>query len=78
LPLHFVSEKLDLTKESTFRDLSKPMGAQTMPRAREFQQRYETWEDIDGDKIPKFHYGTHYSSSAVVLYYLIRLEPFAR
>src|SRR5690606_8309566 len=31
--------------------------------------------DPDGI-IPKFHYGTHYSSAAVVLYYLIRLEPF--
>ena len=26
--------------------------------------------------VPKFYYGTHYSSAAVVLYYLLRLEPF--
>ena len=25
-----------------------------------------------------FHYGTHYSSSAGVLYYLIRLEPYTK
>lgn len=28
--------------------------------------------------IPPFHYGSHYSSAAIVLYYLIRLEPFTR
>ena len=26
--------------------------------------------------VPPFHYGTHYSAAGVVLYYLIRLEPF--
>ena len=28
--------------------------------------------------MPPFHYGTHYSSSAVVLYYLIRTAPFTQ
>lgn len=41
----------------------------------EFQMRYECWDD---PHIPKFHYGTHYSSAAIVLYYLIRLEPFTQ
>jgi hypothetical protein len=35
--------------------------------------RYEAFMD---PSIPKFHYGTHYSTSALVLYYLIRLMPF--
>jgi hypothetical protein len=26
--------------------------------------------------IAKFHYGTHYSNSAGVLHYLVRVEPF--
>ena len=26
--------------------------------------------------IPKFHYGTHYSTAAGVLHYLVRMEPF--
>ena len=43
--------------------------------AEEFQMRYDSWED---DTIPKFHYGTHYSSAAIVLYYLIRLAPFTQ
>lgn len=31
---------------------------------------------FDDAVIPKFFYGSHYSSTATVLYYLIRLEPF--
>jgi hypothetical protein len=27
-------------------------------------------------KVPKFHYGSHYSSAGTVLHYLIRMEPF--
>lgn len=28
--------------------------------------------------MPPFHYGSHYSAAGVVLFYLIRLEPFTR
>lgn len=35
--------------------------------------RYRTFED---DLVPKFMYGTHYSSAGVVLHYLVRQEPF--
>lgn len=35
--------------------------------------RFENWEDPD---IPPFHYGSHYSSAGIVLYYLVRLPPF--
>ncbi|ETO22253.1 WD repeat and FYVE domain containing 3, partial [Reticulomyxa filosa] len=54
-----------------------PMGAQTEPRASEFKERYETWEDPTG-KAPPWHYGSHYSCAAIVLYFLIRLEPFTK
>ena len=37
--------------------------------------RYENFEDPSG-VIGKFHYGTHYSNSAGVMHYLIRMEPF--
>ncbi len=67
----------DLHDPRVYRDLSKPMGALDAARAREFRERYEAWEDPSGH-IPKFHYGTHYSSAAIVVYYLIRLEPFTR
>ena len=39
-----------------------------------FQERFESFSDPD---IPPFHYGSHYSSAGIVLFYLIRMEPFA-
>lgn len=69
----YESPTLDLTRACTFRDLSKPMGALDPSRLKFFIDRYNTFEDSD---IPKFMYGTHYSNIGVVLYYLIRLEPF--
>lgn len=54
------------------------MGAQTPARAARFAQRHDTWEDATGDGVPPFHYGTHYSSAAIVASYLIRLEPFTQ
>ncbi|KAJ6970047.1 hypothetical protein NC653_034577 [Populus alba x Populus x berolinensis] len=30
-----------------------------------------------GKEVPKFHYGSHYSSAGIVLFYLLRLPPFS-
>ncbi|EED88977.1 predicted protein, partial [Thalassiosira pseudonana CCMP1335] len=76
----YESEELDLNDPSIYRDFSKPMGAQNETRAVQFRDRYEALEqsyDL-GDGPPPFHYGTHYSCAAYVLYYLMRLEPFSR
>ncbi|XP_030597800.1 lipopolysaccharide-responsive and beige-like anchor protein isoform X2 [Archocentrus centrarchus] len=70
---NYDSEELDLTLPSNFRDLSKPIGALNPKRAAFFSERYETWED---DQVPKFHYGTHYSTSSFTLMWLLRVEPF--
>lgn len=35
--------------------------------------RYATFED---DLVPKFMYGSHYSSAGIILHYLVRQEPF--
>ncbi|KAM3397586.1 BEACH domain-containing protein C2 [Capsicum galapagoense] len=69
----YTSTDLDLTDPSSYRDLSKPVGALNPDRLRKFQERYSS---LDDPIIPKFHYGSHYSSAGTVLYYLIRLEPF--
>jgi hypothetical protein len=76
----YESEELDLDDPKTFRDLSKPMGAQNEARAQSFRDRYEALDDtyMHSDGVPPFHYGTHYSCAAYVLYYLMRLEPFSR
>ncbi|GLD93188.1 hypothetical protein PINS_up001780 [Pythium insidiosum] len=69
----YESSTLDLSSAATFRDLSKPIGALEPTRLKFFLDRYHAFDDAD---IPKFMYGTHYSNIGVVLYYLIRLEPF--
>ncbi|KAK1275119.1 hypothetical protein QJS04_geneDACA005727 [Acorus gramineus] len=69
----YSSEKLDFNKSSTFRDLSKPVGALDIKRFEVFEDRYHNFCDPD---IPSFYYGSHYSSMGIVLYYLLRLEPF--
>lgn len=71
----YTSAELDLKNPATFRRLDKPMGALTPEREEEFRRRYESWDDPE---IPKFHYGSHYSSAGMVLYYLVRLPPFSR
>jgi hypothetical protein len=74
----YTSEELDLNNPASFRDLSKPMGAQHMFRQAEFVERYKTFADMSDHEIPAFHYGTHYSSAMIVTSYLIRLQPFVQ
>lgn len=67
------SKTLDLSSPTSYRDLSKPVGALSPDRLKKFQERYSSFDD---PVIPKFHYGSHYSSAGTVLYYLTRVEPF--
>ncbi|XP_059637635.1 BEACH domain-containing protein B [Cornus florida] len=69
----YSSDILDFNKSSTFRDLSKPIGALDSKRFEVFEDRYRNFCDPD---IPSFYYGSHYSSMGIVLFYLLRLEPF--
>ncbi|XP_043641336.1 WD repeat and FYVE domain-containing protein 3 [Drosophila teissieri] len=71
------SEELDLTSPKTFRDFSRPMGAQAEERLEQFQKRFKEWDDPHGET-PPYHYGTHYSSAMIVCSYLVRLEPFSQ
>lgn len=71
----YTSEDLDLEDPATFRDLSKPMGAQTQARVPGFAETYSALKEIG--QTP-FHYGTHYSSAMIVSSYLIRLPPFVQ
>lgn len=70
----YESKILNLSDPNTFRRLDKPMGCQTTEGEEEFKKRYESWEDPE---VPKFHYGSHYSSAGIVLFYLLRLPPFS-
>ncbi|XP_036021401.1 WD repeat and FYVE domain-containing protein 3 isoform X6 [Mus musculus] len=71
------SEEVDLTNPKTFRNLAKPMGAQTDERLAQYKKRYKDWEDPNGET-PAYHYGTHYSSAMIVASYLVRMEPFTQ
>ncbi|XP_075385717.1 neurobeachin-like protein 1 isoform X2 [Tenrec ecaudatus] len=71
----YASEELDLNNPAVFRDLSKPIGVVNDKNAKAMREKYENFEDPLGT-IDKFHYGTHYSNSAGVMHYLIRVEPF--
>uniref|UniRef100_A0A914S664 BEACH domain-containing protein n=1 Tax=Parascaris equorum TaxID=6256 RepID=A0A914S664_PAREQ len=66
---NYTSPTLDLNIASNFRDLSKPVGALSEARRKFFQERYSSWEH---ESIPPFHYGTHYSTQAFTLNWLLR------
>jgi hypothetical protein len=71
----YTSPSIDLSSPASYRDLRKPMGALNEERLAEFMERWEAFTD---PVIPKFMYGSHYSTAAgVVLHYLMRLQPFA-
>ncbi|CAK9290464.1 unnamed protein product [Gordionus sp. m RMFG-2023] len=70
---NYETKELDLNDPINYRDLSKPIGAINNDRRNIFVERYKTWEH---NSIPPFHYGTHYSTSAFVLNWLLRIEPF--
>ncbi|KZF23043.1 beach-domain-containing protein [Xylona heveae TC161] len=74
----YTSEELDLNNPRSFRDLSKPMGAQSAEREAEFRDRYASFAEMGDQDSPAFHYGTHYSSAMIVTSYLIRLPPFVQ
>ncbi|XP_055608825.1 neurobeachin-like protein 1 isoform X2 [Uranotaenia lowii] len=71
----YTSDILDLNDPKSFRDLSKPVGVVNPKNEAEVRSKFDSFEDPSG-MIPKFHYGTHYSNSAGVLHYLLRVEPF--
>ncbi|CAL1540736.1 unnamed protein product, partial [Lymnaea stagnalis] len=71
--VNYDTDQLDLSSANTYRDLSKPIGALNETRKAYFEERFSSWEH---DQIPPFHYGTHYSTSAFTLNWLIRVEPF--
>ncbi len=73
----YVSPELNLTEESTFRDLSKPMGALNPERLSYFQRRFQAMPvGMEAEGLPPpFLYGTHYSTPGYVLFYLVRMAP---
>uniref|UniRef100_A0A5K3EFK5 BEACH domain-containing protein n=2 Tax=Mesocestoides corti TaxID=53468 RepID=A0A5K3EFK5_MESCO len=71
----YTSKQLNFDDPATFRDLSRPIGIVNPENIISVREKYESFEDPSG-VISKFHYGTHYSSAAGVMHYLVRTEPF--
>jgi len=72
---NYETESIDLNDATNYRDLSKPIGALNPQREAQFKERYEEWDE-KSEVIPKFHYGTHYSTALFTLGWLVRVEPF--
>eukprot|EP01156_Anaeramoeba_ignava_P023531 Anaeramoba_ignava/c21607_g2_i1.p1 GENE.c21607_g2_i1~~c21607_g2_i1.p1 ORF type:complete len:816 (-),score=192.59 c21607_g2_i1:24-2402(-) len=68
----YTSNTIDLSDPKIYRDLSKPIGALDTERLQTFLERFKSFPK---EMVP-FMYGSHYSSFAIVLFYLIRTEPF--
>jgi hypothetical protein len=65
--------EFDIDDVSMFRDLTKPMGVLTARQEESARMRFN-----EGDmSFAPFHHGTHYSTLGGVLFFLMRLEPFA-
>jgi hypothetical protein len=73
--INYDSPTIDLNSPTSYRDLSKPIGSLNPSRRQFFTERYHNW-DHTSQSIPPFHYGTHYSTAAFTLNWLIRVEPF--
>ena len=73
----YSSTVLDLQNPSTFRDLSKPIGALNPTRLAQFQERYREIASDSGypDSDPPFLYGTHYSCPGYTMFWLVRAAP---
>lgn len=80
----YTSETLDLNDPAVFRDLSKPVGALNEERLGRLKQRYTEMQATttsfsqnaaDKGPQPMFLYGSHYSTPAFVLFYLVRQYP---
>ncbi|XP_030854756.1 lysosomal-trafficking regulator isoform X5 [Strongylocentrotus purpuratus] len=86
---NYIDEKIDLTTEKCFRDLTKPVAVQNKDRVERYMENYKALlEEYDknhrmGEEastlvIGPYHYGSHYSNSGTVLQYLVRLPPFTQ
>ncbi|KAL3668579.1 hypothetical protein V7S43_006661 [Phytophthora oleae] len=70
----YESTELHLDDEDIYRDLRRPIGAQTAEAIQHARGTYESWDPKT--PIPAFHYANTYSHMQAVLYFLTRLAPF--
>lgn len=73
----YFSNQLNYDNPNIYRDLSKPVGALNIERLDNFKARFHSMPpaDLSMGIPPPFLYGTHYSTPAYVLYFLVRIAP---
>ena len=69
----YISDKIDLTNPDIYRDLDKPIGALNPEKLRRYKEKYRS----ESHNSERCLYGSHYSASLIIFYYLVRLEPFS-
>uniref|UniRef100_A0A7S1TI36 BEACH domain-containing protein n=1 Tax=Compsopogon caeruleus TaxID=31354 RepID=A0A7S1TI36_9RHOD len=69
----YESTHLDLNNAESFRDLSKPIAALNEKRLRICLERFSDMGSSDIQ--PRFLFGTHYSTAAYVIFFLVRCVP---
>ncbi|XP_071961754.1 lysosomal-trafficking regulator-like isoform X2 [Antedon mediterranea] len=83
----YTSTVIDLESQEIYRDLVKPISVQTNAMASRFVEQYKLLKEeflkqerneVEGNLIGPFHYGSHYSNSGTTLQYLVRLPPFTK
>eukprot|EP00750_Incisomonas_marina_P023756 INCI5055.11.p1 GENE.INCI5055.11~~INCI5055.11.p1 ORF type:complete len:1492 (-),score=210.22 INCI5055.11:4311-8489(-) len=84
----YTSDTLDLRDPRVYRNLGRPIAVQKDSRMEYFRKRYadskRLYEQMQASNkemsslfypVPR-HYSTHYSNPQIVLWYLLRLDPF--
>jgi len=80
---NYETKTLDLNSPSNYRKLNKPMAVQNPEKESTFVNNYSDSLATNlstgflGVTRP-YHYGNHYSNSATVLHFLVRLPPFTQ
>ena len=70
-------QTIDFRDPEIYRSLERPMGAITEERAEIARRRYnDLKEGFSGT--PAHHFGSHYSSPGMIMYFLIRIFPFSQ
>lgn len=70
----YSASSLDYDNTRIYRDLEKPIGALNDEKLDKFKAKYQEVLNDNTDEKP-YMYFTHYSTSGIVLYYLIRNIP---
>lgn len=68
----FSSQELNVDDPKIYRDFAYSTGSQDASKRTQLRQKSLIIDEDFG----KYHFGQHYSNPGIVLYYLIRLEPY--